>query len=343
MSLHALLRLKEELTTINLQYFGLAIGLAAAAKYPGAVNSFVLLGIAIPYCRLRWRQAAVISAIAAVVVLATFAISLSTEIGSGLARVAAGFAFELQHVETGHDLKEWFWEGYGLTHFRYHLIPSLTGPPLLIALGTTSFALLVDRNKQVAAYVAAALGWLFVLELSPLKMIGFMRYVLPVVVYLLLAAGVACSQTVGWRSRRAAFLLGAVAVAASGFAGVAYVSNMQREHDTRFAAMRFMEQHDIKRFLVDYPMGEPALGTNSYRDLSKADYLISLKFQRYLRGGTLTGQDPAIYELAGMFRCLDRHIVAKFSNFYGDYGYVAPTVNIYDLRDAQSCFIEQAT
>ena len=335
--LHALVRLKEQVTTVNLVYFGFALGLAVTAKYVGAGNSLVLFIVAIVYCKLSPRQGVIVAAADAVTVLAVFGASLLTETGGGLSTVIGGFRTELKHAEMGHDLKEWFWEGYGLTHFRYHLIPSLTGTTMAIALGAIAIAIFADRNKYVAAYAGGAFLWLFLLELSPLKIVGSMRYVLPVIVYLLLAAGIACSRAVAPRSRLVATGLGLVAMMASAHAGISYVANLDRKTDTRFAAMRFLEQQGITHFVVDYPMGEPAPAAEDYRDLSSVDYLVSLKFQRYLRGGGLSEQDPRIYELAGMFRCLDGHVAAQFSKPDGDYGYVAPTVRIYDLRDARSC------
>ena len=335
--LHALVRLKEQVSTVNLTYFGFALGLAVTAKYVGAGNSLVLFVVAIVTCRLSLRQAIIIAATDALTVVAIFGVSLLTETGSGLSTVIHGLGSELMHAETGHDLKEWFWEGYGLTHFRYHLVPSLTGLTVAIALGAIAIAIIADRNKYVAAYAGGAFIWLFLLELSPLKLVGLMRYILPVVVYLLLAAGIACSRSIGSRSRPVAIGLGLVAMVASAHAGMAYVANLDRETDTRFAAMRFLEKQGVTHFVVDFPMGEPAPLTRDYRDLSSADYLVSLKFQRYLRGGGLSAQDPKVYELAGMFHCLDNHVAAQFSKPYGDYGYVAPTVRIYDLRDARSC------
>lgn len=335
--LHALVRLKGEVDTVNLVYLGFALGLAVAAKYVGAGNSLVLFIVAIVCCRLSLRQSIIIAATDALTVVAIFGVSLLTETGSGLSTVIQGLGTELIHAETGHDLKEWFWDGYGLTHFRYHLIPSLTGPTVAIALGAIVIAIIADRDKYVAAYASGAFIWLFLLELSPLKLVGSMRYILPVVVYLLLAAGIGCSRSIGPRSRLAAIGFGLVALVASAHAGMAYVANLDRQTDTRFAAMRFLEKQGVTHFVVDFPMGEPAPETRDYRDLSSADYLVSLKFQRYLRGGGLSAQDPSVYELAGMFHCLDSHVAAQFSKPYGDYGYVAPTVRIYDLRDARSC------
>lgn len=335
--LHALMRLKERASIASLVYFGFALGLAATAKYVGAGNSLVLFVVAIVYCGLGFRQAIVIAATDVLTVVAIFGVSLLTESGSGLPTLIEGIGSELKHAETGHDLKEWFWDGYGLTHFRYHLIPSLTGPTVAIALAAVAFAIIADRNRYVAAYAFGAFTWLFLLELSPLKLVGLMRYVLPVVVYLLLAAGIACSRSIGLRSRPMAIGLGLVAMVASAHAGMAYVANLDRQTDTRFAAMRFLQTQGITHFLVDSPMGESAPKPTDYSDLSSADYLVSLKFQRYLRGGVLSAQDTKVYELAGMFRCFDSHVIAEFSQPYGDYGYVAPIVRIYDLRNARSC------
>ncbi|TIT31486.1 MAG: hypothetical protein E5W78_12975 [Mesorhizobium sp.] len=106
--------------------------------------------------------------------------------------------------------------------------------------------------------------------------------------------------------------------------------------------MRFLETRGITRFFADYLMGEPAPETRDYRDLSSVDYLVSQRFARYLRGGGLSEQPQLTYVLAGMFRCLDGHVAAQFSRLYGDYAYVAPTVKIYDLRQARFCIPDPA-
>lgn len=183
LSLHALVRLKENGRTPDLVYFGFALGLADSAKYVGVTNSLALLAFAIWHCRLGMRSILIVFAAAAFTVAMVFLLSFSTEAGSGLGSVLSGLAKELKHANRGHDLKEWAWAGYGLTHFRYHLIPSLTGMTVLIGLVAIGLAIIVDRSRRVACLAVAALAWLLLLELSPLKIVGSMRYVLPVVIY----------------------------------------------------------------------------------------------------------------------------------------------------------------
>ncbi|WP_292705884.1 glycosyltransferase family 39 protein [Mesorhizobium sp.] len=337
MGLHALVRLKERTDSGNLLYLGLALGLAITAKYLGAANSLVLFVVAIAYCKLDWRQATAVAAVGMLTVLAVFSASLLTESGSGLSSIIQGFVFELNHAEEGSELKEWFFEGYGLTHFRYHLIPSLTVPTMVISLGAIAIAILGDRNKAVAAFAGGAIAWLFMLELSPLKFVGFMRYILPVVIYLLLATGIACSKAIASRSYGVSAGLGLLAMVASSHASIEYTGYMNRQNDTRFSAMHFLESRGITRFVADVSMGEAAPATQDYQDLSSVDYLVSWKFARYLRGGGLSEQRQLTYVLAGMFRCLDGHVVAQFSKLYGDYAYIAPTLKIYDLRQARFC------
>ena len=112
---------------------------------------------------------------------------------------------------------------------------------------------------------------------------------------------------------------------------------MGTEHDTRAAAMRWVEKHGLSNVVVDFWMGQPATATRFYDDIGAVDYLVSQRFERFLRGATLRDQDQQVYVFASMFRCLDGHIVAEFSEFWGDFAYVAPTVRIYDLRRAREC------
>jgi hypothetical protein len=321
----------------DLIYFGFALGLADTAKYIGVVNCFMLFFFAIAYCRLGLRQAAVVFAVATLTVVLVFLLSFASEQGSGLSALLAGIAFEWRHIGEGHDLKEWFLAGYGLTHIRYHLIPSLAAPTFLTAVGSIAAAVYFDRNKYVAACAGAALLWLFLIEFSPLKIVGSMRYVLPVVVYVLLAAGVACSTFFASRSRLVGTGLGIAALIASSYAGFAYVANMGAGNDTRAAAMRYLDDNRITNYVVDYWVGREATRTRDYRDIAGADHLVSLRFERFLRGGGLREQHAEIYLRANMFRCLDGDVVAEFSKFWGDYACVAPTVRIYNLRRARDC------
>jgi hypothetical protein len=341
--LHALQRLTRRAGLADLIYFGFALGLADTAKYVGAINSFMLFFFAIAYCRLSLRQVAVVCAAVAATVVLVFVLSFASEVGSGLSTLLAGLAYEWQHVAAGHDLKEWFQAGYGLTHIRHHLIPSLTAPTFLIAVGSIAAAVTLDRNRYVAACAGAALLWLFLLELPPLKIVGSMRYVLPVVVYVLLAAGVACSTVFASRSRLVGTGLGLAALVASSYAGFAYVANMGAASDTRAAALRYLDEKHISNFVVDYWIGRAVTVTRDYRDIAGADYLVSLRWERFLRGGGLREQDALIYFRANLFRCLDGHVAAEFSKLWGDYAYVAPTVRIYDLRKAKDCLPEPST
>ncbi len=337
LGLHALARLAERMDLRNLVYFGIALGLAPSAKYVGLLNSVGLFAFALWHCRPGTRGAAIVVVSALATMLAVLLASLASESGTGLGDVLAGLARELKHAEDGHDLKEWFWAGYGLTHLRHHLLAGITAMTFLIGLGAICLALARDRNRQVAAFAAGALIWLFLLELSPLKIVGQMRYVLPVVIYFLLAAGIASSCSVASRSRAGAMALALVALTVTAHAGISYVRNMNPSRDTRTKAVEFLTASGTVNFVSDYPIGYPVAQTWDYRTLASHDYLLSLRFERYLRGGELRRQDAQVYALASMYHCLNGYVVATFSQLYGDYGFVAPTVKIYDLKRGASC------
>lgn len=337
LGLHALVRLVERTDLHNLIYLGIALGLAPSAKYVGFLNSAGLFAFALWYCRLGVRGGALVVVAGAATILAVLLVSFAGESGTGLGDVLTGLARELRHAEDGHDLKEWVWAGYGFTHLRHHLLPSITAMTFLIGLGAICLALVKDRDRQVAAFAAAAIIWLFALELSPLKIVGQMRYVLPVVTYFLLAAGIACSRSVAIRSRAGAMVLALVALTVTAHAGISYVRNMNPGKDTRTRAVEFLTANGMTNVVSDYPIGHPVAQTWDYEALASYDYLLSLRFERYLRGGELRAQDSQVYELASMFHCLDGYAVATISRLYGDYGFVAPTVRIYDLKRGASC------
>jgi 4-amino-4-deoxy-L-arabinose transferase-like glycosyltransferase len=284
LGLHALVRLTERMDLRNLVYFGIALGLAPSAKYVGLLNSIALFAFAQWYCRPDMRGTALVVVSAFATMLAVLLVSFASESGTGLGNVLAGLATELKHAENGHDLKEWFWAGYGLTHLRHHLLPSITAMTFLIGLGAICHALVKDRDRQVAAFAAAALTWLFVLELSPLKIVGQMRYVLPVVIYFLLAAGIASSRSVAVRSRAGAMALALIALTVTAHAGISYVRNMNPSKDTRTKAVEFLTTRGMDNVVSDYPIGYPMAQTWDYGTLASHDYLLSFRFERYLRG-----------------------------------------------------------
>lgn len=337
LGLHALARLTERVDLPNLVYFGIALGLAPSAKYVGFLNSVGLFAYALWYCRLGAGRGALVAVVGSSTMLAVLLLSFASESGTGLGDVLTGLARELKHAKNGHDLKEWFWAGYGLTHLRHHLLPSITAMTFLIGLGAICLALVKDKDRHVAAFAAGALMWLFALELSPLKVVGQMRYVLPVVIYFLLAAGIANSRSVTARSRAGAIVAALLALTVTAHAGISYVRNMDPGRDTRTRAVEFLTASGMTNVVSDYSIGYPVAQTSDYGALASHDYLLSLRFERYLRGGELRAQDAQVYALASMFHCLDGYAVTTFSRLYGDYGFVAPTVRIYDLKRGASC------
>lgn len=340
LGLHALVILGQRRNLVRLIYFGLALGLAPTAKYVGIINSVMLFGVAVVWCKLNWRQALLVAFAFLLSVLAVFSASLLTETGTSLSTISAGLDMELRHSLEGHDIRDWFWGGWGLTHLRYHLLPSMTPLAVVIVASAALVAIAIDRDKPAMAFAAGGLVWLSVLEASPLKLIGQMRYILPVFVYAAAVGGVAVSRSIGKRNKWAALSLSSLVLAVSAHAGHSYVANMGPANDTRAAAVQFLATQGQVSFVADYPLGYPGGFTPNYGDLQKIDFLVSMRFQRYLRGGTLSEQRQSIYRLASMFKCLDGFVAAQFSREYGDYAFVAPTVKIYDLRRARHCLPE---
>jgi 4-amino-4-deoxy-L-arabinose transferase-like glycosyltransferase len=336
MSLHALLHLRERRNLQRLLYLGLALGLAPAAKYVGVFNSAAVLVLAIATCRLRARELLIIAATALATIVLIFLLSVQTSLSNAMSALAKGLSFEIEHAKGGHDLKEWSEAGYGGTHLWHHLLPSVTLPVLLIASGAIALVLARSRSREVATYAGLAGMWLFLIELSPLKLIGQMRYVLPVVVYLLFAGAIACARLREAGFGRPATVLSLAAAVVSAHSGFAYVRNLAPQEDTRASALAFVSANAAAKAVTDYPIGYPVRLAWDYAQIGDADFLISLRFARFLRGSELREQRQSVYLAGSMFRCLEGHVAAVFSRLYGDYGFVAPTVKVYDLRRARS-------
>ncbi|TJV22955.1 MAG: hypothetical protein E5Y04_23470 [Mesorhizobium sp.] len=333
LGLHALLKLKAEASLVNILYFGFVLGIAISAKYPGVVNSAGMFLVAAVWGGVSRRQLGVVALMATATVGLVFVASFATQEGGSIQTVIAGFLYELGHAQRGHDLKEWFWAGYGLTHFVYHLVPGLTGFTVLVGILAIGLSVSVDRNRTTSALAIAALLWLFILELSPLKLVGSVRYVLPIVPYLVAAACVAFSTSVRPRYPSTAVAVAVVALSITFHAGYSYVRNMEPENDTRLTSAKFVAENHLTNVMLDYPAGLP----DRYENVGSYDYLVSTRFRRYDRGGRLSQQDQITYKLSSMFHCLDGHVIGEFSKVYGDFATVAPTVKIYDLKASRNC------
>ena len=183
LSLLALIRTLKLPTRAHIVLLGLAVGLAAAAKYVAIVllpfaMAVLLLGLSGLDRRARLKLASQV----ALVVLAAFAL-IHAEVLWEFPRFASSVYGNVRHAEAGDSVRAPLMLTYGLFHLRQSLLPGL-GAPLTI-LGILGFAapfLAPPARRQPLLVIAAfAALWLVAHELSPLKPYpNFHRYMVPV-------------------------------------------------------------------------------------------------------------------------------------------------------------------
>jgi hypothetical protein len=330
--------LEKGITTRRIIYFGICLGLAPAAKYIGALHMVMLAAAAIGIFRLSARDILLTAAAAIAVFALVFVLSIpvSGTLAGVPELVAQGLGREMEAVVAGRENPKWFTTSYGLTHFWSHLRPVLTDITLVIALALVGTAIKL-RDARVILFGAFALIFLIAIELSPLKIL---RYVLPVAVYLMLAAGIAAARLSDANQRFAVPILMALGVAAASAAtaGAGYVANLDKDRDTRVSAIQFLTDQGISNFVQDFAPTFPGVRYARYPDLSGYDYFISIRSSSAALQGPLPDPNDRTYRRIVFFRCLSKYQIAEFSRYFaGMGGTVAPRVRVYDLRNAQEC------
>ena len=175
---------------------GVAIGLAAAAKYVSATILPFAIVVLLVYSAGTIKQRARLATLVAVVAIGVFGL---VEIPALLTftQFQSAVEFELAHASRGHDVRLPISLTYGLFHLRESLLPGL-GLPLLI-LGLLGLAVPwlspPERRRPLIVIAAFALLWYAMHEISPLKPFpGFARYMLPLAPILIILGAAFVSE-----------------------------------------------------------------------------------------------------------------------------------------------------
>jgi 4-amino-4-deoxy-L-arabinose transferase-like glycosyltransferase len=205
-ALAALLALTERPTTRHALAVGLFLGIAASAKYVGAIIlPYAIITVLVtsgPNWKTRLRLTGIIL-VAAVAVF--FAINMPAIVDPG--RFSAGLGKELNHAIEGHfDVKLPIWLTGGVFHLQRSLLPGLGWPLLILGIAGLAAPLLNPaRRRPLAVILGAAFLWYFAHEISPLKPFpNVERYMVPLAPMLVILGASVIETIASWRSGRLA-------------------------------------------------------------------------------------------------------------------------------------------
>jgi hypothetical protein len=341
----ALCRRVEGRPTATLE-LGVAIGVACAAHYKGLLV-VALCGVApalvtVGPWRAWLRSLAVALAMAAVVFVAVNLPMLRDP-----AAALAGARFEALHAASGHHVtvggraEGWFF------HLRQSLVPGLTCIVVLLAAVGSGLAFRTRRSAPPATVLLLAFGAVAyaVVELSPLKPPpGFMRYVLPAVPALVLAACLAlrelaarlAARSLGW----VAVVVAVATVALPGVRSLRLVRHL--DADSRVVADAWLRAHEARPVRELYA-GRP-IDRISVADVDLAaaraagvTHVVATSFlyERVARGAA---RGPArrdlVHEYAERYRRLFLLPYVEIPPAYMTFAFSDPTVRIVDIRGA---------
>ncbi|HYI16801.1 MAG TPA: phospholipid carrier-dependent glycosyltransferase [Thermomicrobiales bacterium] len=344
---------------------GAAVGLAAAAKYTGAVVAIVpivALWLLLREQRVSMKQAARIAVRMAVVSIAVFLLINPYVLlapGEFLSPVD-GIRAELEHYRTGHDGAEGndSWRWYLAELWRNGFGPTLT--PLVLLGGVMAVRqLVVDRQKEQDERSGSQALWL-VLVFLPVYYamiarypVRFDRQLIPILPYLALLGGfgVAASLALLDRADRTRLVTGTVAVLllvgvlATPLTIRAADWNIETgKPDTRYVALKWIEEHVPPGATIIREWHTPPVAQVGYGDIfiraayeqpldwyraSGAEYLVisSFMYARYLDAPETYPTEAAFY--------VRLFAIPPAATFDGANG---PELYIYRLDDAAPAF-----
>jgi 4-amino-4-deoxy-L-arabinose transferase-like glycosyltransferase len=194
LALVALIGMLKSPTAARGVLLGVAIGLAAAAKYVAVtVLPFALIFLLV-YPGRTLKRRAYLAGLVAIVAIAAFALAELPQFMAAQFRETV--QFEVEHAIEGHDVRLPFALTFGLFHVRESLLPGL-GLPLLLLGGlglAVPWFVPPERRQPLLVIAGFALLWYAIHELSPLKPYpDFARYMVPLApLLIILGAALIC-------------------------------------------------------------------------------------------------------------------------------------------------------
>jgi Dolichyl-phosphate-mannose-protein mannosyltransferase len=213
-ALAALIALVDRPSTRRALVVGLAVGIAAAAKYVGSMMLPYAIVTILVVCGENWKSRLRLAAIVALVaVFVFFVVNAPAVIGPGA--LSAGFEKELMHAIDGQfDVKLPIWLTGGIFHLQMSLLPGLGLPLLILGLiGLAAPFLSSERRCSLSIILGAALLWYLAHEISPLKPFpNVERYMVPVAPLLVVLGASTIESIAGWRSARFSVIVAPIVV-----------------------------------------------------------------------------------------------------------------------------------
>jgi hypothetical protein len=343
-ALVALCRCVEARPTATIE-LGVALALACSSHYKGAlVVAFGLVApalVAVGSWRRWYRRMSAAIGIAALV----FAI-VDLPMLYDPATALAGARFEAWHAASGHHVTVGGPAEGAAFHLRKSVVPGLTGFVAALAavgavVGLRAWQATVPATRLLVGFGAVAY---LVVELAPLKPFpGYMRYVLPAVPAMVLAACLGLreiaarlrARSLGW----VAMLVAVAAVAVPAARSVRLVRHLN--DDSRASADAWLAAHDgyARRELY---AGRPVdLVSVADVDLAAAraagvTHLVASSFlyERIARGAALApGTAGLVHEYAEKYRRLFTRPYVEIPPRYMSFAFSDPTIRIVDIRE----------
>jgi Dolichyl-phosphate-mannose-protein mannosyltransferase len=288
LGLAALIELLQAPTPGRALRLGALAGLAAGAKYVGAL--FLLFAVAAillvpsPEAEKRRRRALTVAGSAVIVFML-----IELPVFAHLDQLRAGFGYEVNHAMVGHDVPLPLSLTFGGFHLSESLWPGL-GPALLglglLGLTAPLFAP-PPRRLPLALMASFALLWYAVHEITPLKPYpDSARYMLPLAPLLCILAAAFVHELLARRDRLAIIAAGTVIAAAMPALGTSIRANGAAV-DPRAVVPAIVAATGLRvatdRY-ADYDTSRPLLGTLAVPPArSAADLVVTanLTYDRY--------------------------------------------------------------
>lgn len=343
-ALVALCRCVEGRPTATIE-LGVAIGLACASHYKGAL--VVALGFATPAfvavgSSRRWLGRMAAATAIAAVVFAVVDLPMLYDPATAL----AGARFEAWHAASGHHVMVGGPSEGSAFHLRKSLIPGLTAVVVALAgvgaaVGVRAWRAAVPATRLLLGFGAIAY---LVVELAPLKPFpGYMRYVLPAVPAMVLAACLGLREIAARLRARAlgwvAMLMTVAAVALPAARSVRLVRHLDADSRTHADAWLAAHQGRAKRELY---AGRPVdLVSVADVDVAAAraagvTHLVASSFlyERIAQGAALApGAGGLVHEYAEKYRRLFTRPYVEIPPTYMSFAFSDPTIRIVDIRE----------
>lgn len=333
LALAALIRLLQEPTPLRSVLLGLFAGLAAGAKYVGALflpfAAAAILFVPGPRPERRLPRLLTVSGIAILVFVLIEIPALRR-----FAQLQRGVTYELTHATQGHDVPLPITLTLGGLHFSESLWPGLGLTLLLLGVVGLAAPFLAPPERRMPLALIAGFGllWYFVHELTPLKPYpDVARYMLPLAPLLCILATSLVYELFARRPRRAIIAAAAVVAAAMPALWISIRANSEAQ-DPRAVVPPIVAATGLRiatdRY-ADYDASRPLLGDAPLRPSAHTTDIVVTANLTYDRFNSYAARKDRVSLLtAGYYHRLNALPHLDVSNGRPTQGYFNPVLRI---------------